>query len=494
MTTRKPKLEVDAQGLAKLIEKKGKAWVVFELLQNGIDEAGVTEVTIHLEPLANRPVARLIVEDDSPEGFRNLAHAYTLFAESYKKDNPVQRGIWNLGEKLVLALCNKAEISTTKGTIIFEGDTRRESRAKRERGTRFTAEIRMTRAELAEVEREVRRVIPPRGITVKFNGAVLERPDHAHMFWGVLPTRRADEEGNLIATTRKTDVTLFDVDEFDPPEPWIYEMGIPVCPLEGGERWSVDVGQKVPLNMQRDNVTGAYLRTLRVMVLNEMHDHLEKEDAAQPWAVEAADDKRCTPEAITKTLDLQYGKKRVVFDPSDPEGTKLAVSKGYAVIHGGAHSKGTWDNIKAAGAALPAGQVTPSPKAYGNGPPAKSVPESEWTQDQRCAIRYIRDLAEALLGFKPLIKIVKVPRFQFAAAWCYSGELHLNLNALGHAWFKRLAAGYDEDAHRLLIHEFAHEEEGDHLSEGYHKECCRLGAKLAGLALTQPELLNRRDR
>lgn len=488
MTAQKPKLEVDAQGLAKLIEKKGKAWVVFELLQNGIDEAGVTEVTIYLEPLANRPVARLIVEDDSPEGFRNLSHAYTLFAESYKKDNPVQRGIWNLGEKLVLALCNRAEISTTKGTVIFEGNTRRQTRAKRERGTRFTAEIRMTRAEMAEVEREVQRVIPPRGITVKFNGKVLERPDHAHMFWCVLPTRRADEEGNVVATTRKTDVTLFEVDEFDPPEPWIYEMGIPVCPLEGGERWSVDVGQKVPLNMQRDNVTAAYLKTLRVTVLNEMHEHLEKDDVTQPWASEATDDKRCTPEAITRTLDLQYGKKRVVFDPSDPEGTKLAMSKGYAVIHGGAHSRGTWDNIKSAGAALPAGQVTPSPKAYGDGPPADSVPESKWTSEQRQAIGYIRSIGEVLLGYTPTVKIVKVPRFQFAAAWCDSGELHLNINNLGHKWFKRITEGDMEQANSLLIHEFAHDIESDHLSKEYHRACCDLGAKLTRLALEQPAL------
>ena len=35
----KPKFEVDPKGLAKLIEKQGKAWVVFELLQNAIDEA-----------------------------------------------------------------------------------------------------------------------------------------------------------------------------------------------------------------------------------------------------------------------------------------------------------------------------------------------------------------------------------------------------------------------------------------------------------------------
>jgi hypothetical protein len=483
----KPKLEVDPQGLAKLIEKKGKAWVLFELLQNGIDEAGVTEVTMYLEPLANRPVARLIVEDDSPEGFRNLAHAYTLFAESYKKGNPNQRGVWNLGEKLVLALCNKAEISTTKGTIIFEGNTRRETRAKREVGTRFTAEIRMTRAEMDEVEKEVLRVIPPEGITVKFNGRPLERPVVDHQFRATLPTRTADDEGNLVSTKRLTDIELFDVDEFDPAEPWIYEMGIPVCPLEGGERWSVNVNQKVPLNMQRDNVTGAYLRTLRVLVLNEMHENLEKEDAAQPWAVEAADDKRCTPEAITSKMDLQYGPKRVIFDPTDPEGTKLAVSKGYSVIHGGSHSKGTWDNIRDAEAALPAGQVTPSPTAYAKDGSKSAEIVEEWTANMEAAGAYISTIGRELMGFTPEVVIVKVPRFQFSAAWC-DGEIHLNLNNLGHKWFKAIADSDLRDANELLIHEFAHHYSGDHLSSRYHSACCRLGAKLAWLALERPEL------
>jgi len=483
--------KVDKHGLAKLIEKKGKAWILFELLQNAIDEQGVTKVQIELMPLANRPVVRLTVEDDSPEGFRNLEHAYTLFAESYKKGNPTQRGLWNLGEKLVLALCNRASVHTTKGLVDFGPHGRKESRGAahcREAGTVFDAEVRMTRAELDEVQQAMEQVIPPEGITVTLNGRRLVRHEPIHSFETTLPTRTADDEGNLIRTSRKTRVDLH-----EEPEPWIYEMGIPVCKLEGGEKWSVDVGQKVPLNMQRDGVTAGYLRTLRVLVMNEMHEWLDKQDATQPWASEALDDKRCTEQATTKALDLQYGEKRVIYDPSDPEGTKIAVSKGYAVIYGSAHSKGTWENIREAKAALPAGQVTPSPKAYGSGGKvAPSVPESEWTADQRQAIGYIRNIAEALMGFVPGVKIVKVPRFQFAAAWCdgtlFGEELHLNLNALGHKWFKRIVDGDHQEANELLIHEFAHHYSDDHLSSGFHKACCRLGAKLARLALDNPKL------
>jgi hypothetical protein len=76
--------EVDKQGLAKILERKGKEFVVFELIQNSWDEPGVTGVTVSLE-YEGRNKARLVVEDDAPEGFKDLAHAFTLFADSAKK-------------------------------------------------------------------------------------------------------------------------------------------------------------------------------------------------------------------------------------------------------------------------------------------------------------------------------------------------------------------------------------------------------------------------
>ena len=97
---------VDRVGLRKLAFRHGAGWVVTELLQNALDEE-VSRVDIVFEPVPNKPLARLRVEDDSPDGFRELDHAYTLYAESYKKSDPGKRGRFNLGEKLVLAICEK---------------------------------------------------------------------------------------------------------------------------------------------------------------------------------------------------------------------------------------------------------------------------------------------------------------------------------------------------------------------------------------------------
>src|SRR5438874_8039327 len=140
--------EVDRSGLSKQAEQHPKGRLVGELVQNALDEPGVMQVAVTLALVPGRPLAGLTVEDDSPEGFRDLAHAYTLFAQSYKRANPEQRGQYNFGEKLVLAVCESASISTTKGTVLFTGEGRIEKpRQKRERGSVFQGTIRMTREE-----------------------------------------------------------------------------------------------------------------------------------------------------------------------------------------------------------------------------------------------------------------------------------------------------------------------------------------------------------
>src|SRR5690349_15679176 len=57
--------EVDRQGLAQILERKGKEFALFELIQNGWDEPSVCKVTVSLEH-QGRNKAMLVVEDDAP--------------------------------------------------------------------------------------------------------------------------------------------------------------------------------------------------------------------------------------------------------------------------------------------------------------------------------------------------------------------------------------------------------------------------------------------
>jgi hypothetical protein len=58
--------------------------------------------------------------------------------------------------------------------------------------------------------------------------------------------------------------------------------------VETHDRWHVSIGQKVPLNKDRNNVKPAYLKAVRTHVLNEMHSSLTEDDANQDWVRQAS--------------------------------------------------------------------------------------------------------------------------------------------------------------------------------------------------------------
>lgn len=202
--------EVNRAGLGKLVADRGKAFVVFELLSNAIDEDGVDCVSISLRPIPGQAKATLAILDNAPEGFRNLSDAWILFAESYKKADAQKRGRFNLGEKLVLALCDEATIVSTTGGVRFDKDGRHTLRQKTDSGTRFTATLSLTRQGLIEINRAIEKVIVPTGIAVTYNGTALATRTPQTQFEARLPTVLADAEGVLRRTERTCTVQVYD--------------------------------------------------------------------------------------------------------------------------------------------------------------------------------------------------------------------------------------------------------------------------------------------
>src|SRR6185436_2231464 len=109
-----------------------------------------------------RKKARLVVEDDAPEGFKDLSHAFTLFADSAKKTNPEQRGRFNLGEKLVLAISDEVTICTTKGGIRFDAKGRHHLRSRQSVGSRIECLLRLTPGECLVIAAQARKLICPK--------------------------------------------------------------------------------------------------------------------------------------------------------------------------------------------------------------------------------------------------------------------------------------------------------------------------------------------
>jgi len=485
MTTHAGWFEVDKEGLAKLLRRKGLAFVLYELIQNAWDTKA-TEVHVELEPIPGRPLTRLRVQDNDPDGFQFLNHGFVLYAESVKKGDPTKRGRFNLGEKLVLAACETAKLASTTGTIYFERIgpkkelNRRETREKLAFGSIFEAEIKMTRAELDEVLEASKLLIPPVHTTI--NGQVLPSQSARRCFEGVLPTDVADEEGYLRRTSRKTQIRIYP--QHDSGVSYIYEMGIPV--VETDFPWSVDIGQKIPLNADRDNVTPAYRKALSVLAVNEMYDTLNQEQASSPIVQEALESPDVSPEAVKTVVTQQFGKDCTAFDPSDLEANRNASAHGYTVVHGGSYTKAQWGNIRKAQAVVPAGQLFPTPEPYSpDGDPAKIFPESEWTPGMKEVARYCEAMAEHLMDTHIQITMERERAQNYGANY---GSRHLTFNVLrlGKNWFD-LKNNFQAIT-ALMLHEFGHHESLNHLDERYHAALTKFGARLVTLALRRPDI------
>jgi len=470
--------DVDRKGLAAIMERRGKAFVILELIQNAWDEAS-TEVRVAIEPVAGQSKVYLTVEDDNPAGFLNLAESWTLFAPSSKVGDAEKRGRFNLGEKLVLALCDEAQIASTTGVVNFkkDGSRSRSSAKKTNAGTVFTATVRMNRDEMNEALWLVKTCDPPAGVKTYIGGQLLDRHDVVASSRVTLPTEIADDEGILRRTARQTAVRLLDARGEIPS---IYEMGIPVVEHSDGP-WHIDVAQKVPLNIERDNVTPGYLRKLRTAALDMAHQLMDEDEVSKPWVAEAIKD--ATPDAVASVVTSRFGADAVVYDPSNSEANKRAMEQGRTVIWSGSFDKEGWSAIRRTRDEgkidfRPAGQVieTGVPTSPDGKPP---LPNDEWTDGMRRLDRYTRSMGRELLGYEPTVEFQSIANRH--AAWFGSRTITFNVRTLGHRWFN------DPDLQavdRLLIHEFSHDRVSDHLSDAFHDECCRLGARLA-LAIRQ---------
>ena len=474
---------VDKEGLAALLEARGKEFALFELISNSWDEPGVTEVKVRLQRTLTAGRWVLNVEDNAPEGFTDLADAYRLFGTSRKRSNPTVRGRFNLGEKLVLAIADEADIVTTGGTVSFHADGTRsihtDGVSRRREGSLIRAVLRMRDTEAHAAFRATRRLISPPGIrTIVGDEALPEREPVRVIQVRSLPSV-IEEAGVMRRTSRNTEVALYEPLPGEVPS--VYELGVPV--VECGDRWHYDVRQKVPLNQDRDNVPPSFLRRLRTEVLNAMAEEVEPEEASSTWVGEALQSDDVAPEAVQAVITSRFGPKAVSFDLSDPEANKLAVSNGFTVVHGGTFSKAAWENIRAAGALQPAGKVTPSNRVEFTSSPDGIPPidSDEWSPEMRIMAAHARALAVHLLG-KPVAVswYPDLPGRTGIHCLASYGSGRLTLSKKGLRSYLAHVAESALAIDRLYLHEFAHDRESDHLSARYHEAICDLGARMRG--------------
>lgn len=204
--------EVDVKGLRQLQEGKPKWFIVRELLQNAMDE-DVKEINISLK--YGYSYAEITVEDDSPDGFRDIADAYTLFKDTYKRADATKRGRFNFGEKQVICMAKAATIETTTGTLQFYVDEgiKVKSKSKRPIGSKVWLKVKMTREEFDECCNYATKIKPPAGVNIFITDCLsspeLLKSTFVHKQFSAKLLTELKENDSMRRVSRETDVFLY---------------------------------------------------------------------------------------------------------------------------------------------------------------------------------------------------------------------------------------------------------------------------------------------
>ena len=494
MKTSNSWIEIDKAGLQRTLERKGKTWMVFELVQNSWDTQA-TRVDVTLTKPNKAGKSTLTCVDNDPDGYRNLDEAHTIFGSSAKKQDPTMRGRFNAGEKQVVVMCESAKVTSTTGQVVFlaNGKRKETDEVKTEVGTVFEGTFEMAEDEWLEVCEKVQLLIPP--ITTTFNGVEIVPRKPLRTFEEQLPTEVANERGVLTPKKRKTEVRAYRPQQGE--EPHLYERGIPVVDIDG--KYHVSVEQKVPLNMDRDNVTPHYLKTIHTIILNNLHDDLTEADASEVWVQTAVGNtERIKPEAAATWVKKAFGEKAALKDYRDSGSIKETESRGWNNVTPNSLPPQVRETIRELDLLPKTSDICPTEKPTKE--PSVVLSPEDYDDDQRKYAKLITTIAPLVIEHQVTVKIVNDDDSMFRG--CFLSDAASNTTK-GRTNFKpgsflfEINVAYHDTSdwgqnYRLLIHELAHHhpkcQNNDHLQSSFYETVNAIGAKLAQLALTQPDL------
>ena len=467
--------DVDKSGLKNIQSEKDKFFIVSELVSNSFDEdIKVCEVNVWKDQTSSGKYF-IKVEDDSPDGFRNLSHAYTMFASSYKKGNVKQRGRFNLGEKLALAMFDYAEIRSTRGAVIFDSNGRKKLSTKRNKGTTFKGLLKMKHKDFVSILEQSKKIICPDNVVLKVNNEIVDRKKLLSQFTCTLPTIIENVAGELRKAPKQTLVNVYPKSSDNGK---VFELGIPVVDIDID--YDVDIQQKIPLNKDRDNVTPAFRKTLATEVLNHCHSLIKEDNIKAGWITDALED--ADVNAVADVFTKRHGQDAVTVDLKDREAVSKAQASGVQVIYGSNYNSKVFDKLRKVREETdlfkPAGQYSQyaSPKFQGG---AVELPLDQYTDGMKKVAEYTKLIHQKITGVD--CNVVLHDGSGANATYQKGGvpEIHYFWKVLGKNWFDLNNNRIDID--RLIIHEIGHHYCSNHLDENYYKALCIIGAKLTNL-------------
>lgn len=264
--------------------------LVRELVQNALDEDGVTSLDVLVTYHGPRQGTTVRVTDNAPNGVTDPKLLFTLWL-SNKEDSPVKRGRMGRGFKEIVSVANMTTIrSQGMDAMRFVrhqgGRWERKTLPKLGRtlvGTEVEAYCRAWGAPAAKaIVMFLKRVRAPKTMTMRVAYQDLTQADASTppTYEVVVPFQASEIYSVYLQTviyevdggdrkardrTRNTSVECFT----PPPgeSAYIYELGIPVEEAKSSPV-SIDVQQRVLLRERRDTVTDSYRQQLLAIVLD----------------------------------------------------------------------------------------------------------------------------------------------------------------------------------------------------------------------------------
>lgn len=282
--------EADPEGFRAMQMGRPAAHLVRELVQNVFDEAAST-CAVTVEHVAGEGV-RIVVEDDVPGGIRDEKLVFTLWA-SDKADTPTKRGRMGRGLKELVSVSDRTVVATQgRPAIEFTrqgGEWKRRSTtqiAAPSVGTCVSARVAGWKSKDAkEIVEYLCRVRPPQNVRFIVNGEeVVRRPAVESHKLSLATVLFVVEDGERKVSNPHKDTT---VELFAEEKTWVYEMGIPIEPVD--YPLSIDVGQRVPLREQRDTLVTWYAREMYALLLNARLSVMPPEQLRDNHVLKAAE-------------------------------------------------------------------------------------------------------------------------------------------------------------------------------------------------------------
>jgi len=314
------RFDVSNIGWKRLNAGREMGHLIREAVSNVLDLPEAKNCNITIEE------GHVVIEDDSPTGFANLALITTIFLTD-KEEDATKRGRKGRGLKELISAADKAEVQTVGGTIIFE-EGRKTISNDRTQGTRIEIWTTLENWKGENVQKAINYIsntIAPENLTVKINNVEIKKQHKLSTIENVFLETVLIENGIEVERYRATQVELYQKQE----EAYLYEMGVSVQQIDCD--YSINVLQRIPMNDKRDTVSNWYLSTLfgNILSSDNVINLLVESDVSKDWVSKGID--RATQDIQRKVVNIFSGDKKI-RKTNNEKANDTAETAGYKLI------------------------------------------------------------------------------------------------------------------------------------------------------------------